>query len=88
MRGQVRHLLAVYAALLALLALTTGSALVNLGALNTPLNIAISVAKTLLILWFFMELRGASGLIRLAAVMGFYWLMILLTLGMADWVTR
>lgn len=84
----MRHLLAVYVALMALLALTTGSALVDLGAFNTPLNIGISIAKTSLILWFFMDLRGAAGLVRLAAVIGFYWLMILLTLAMADWVTR
>lgn len=77
-----------WAALLVLLAATTGLAFVPLGALNLPVSLAIAVAKALVILAVFMELAKASQLTRVFAVAGFFWLGILLGLPAVDYLTR
>jgi cytochrome c oxidase subunit 4 len=77
-----------WAALLLLLATTTGAAFLPLGRLNIAVALAIAVAKAALVLVFFMELRRSSGLVRAFAVAGFFWLLILLTLTSADYLTR
>jgi cytochrome c oxidase subunit 4 len=84
----VGHFAKIGGALLGLLVLTIGAAYLNLGPLNTPIAFAISAAKALLILIYFMELRAAGGLMRLFAVAGFFWLGIMLTLAMSDFLTR
>jgi cytochrome c oxidase subunit 4 len=83
-----RSLIWIYAALLALLAITIGSSFLHLGALNPAINIGVAFAKAALIFWVFMELREASGLVRLFAVAAACWLLILFFLGGADWLTR
>ena len=77
-----------FIALLILLAVTTAAAYVDLGPFNLPVAMLISVAKTLIIVLFFMHLRISSSLIHLAAVCGILWLMFLLVLMMADYATR
>lgn len=84
----VRHFATIGTILLGLLVLTVGAAYLNLGPLNTPVAFAISLAKAALILLYFMELRVADGLMRLFAVAGFFWLAIMLTLAMSDYLTR
>lgn len=78
----------VVLALLGLLALTIGAAYIDLGPLNTAVALAISAAKGALILLFFMDLRRAPGLLRLAAGVGFFWLGILLAHTLSDYLTR
>ena len=51
---------------MALLAGTTASSFVALGPWNTVLNFAIACAKAGLVAAIFMQLRGASALVRLA----------------------
>ncbi len=77
-----------FIALMVLLIATTGLAYIDFGALNLPIALTISVAKTLLIILFFMEVRHASRLTWLFAGAGFFWLMILLGLAMSDYATR
>jgi cytochrome c oxidase subunit 4 len=77
-----------WAALVLLLATTTGAAFLPLGRLNLFVALAIAAAKALLVLIVFMELRRSSGLVRAFAVAGFFWLLILLTLTSADYLTR
>ena len=74
--------------LLGLLLLTVGAAYIDLGALNTAVAMLISLAKGALILLFFMHLRHGSGLIRIAALAGFFWLGILFVLAFSDFLTR
>jgi cytochrome c oxidase subunit 4 len=76
------------AALLGLLALTIGAAYVDLGPFNTIVAMSISVAKGLLIVLFFMHVRGSGRLIWIAAATGFFWLGIMLVLAMSDFATR
>lgn len=76
------------AALLGLLVLTIAAAYVDLGPLNTVVALSISVAKGLLIILFFMHVKGGSRLIWIAAATGFFWLGIMLVLSMSDFLTR
>ena len=82
-----RNLL-VWVALLGLLALTAGTALVPMGAFNTLANMAIAVAKAALVLLFYMRLRSESPLVRLFAAAGFAWLSVLIGLGLTDVLLR
>jgi cytochrome c oxidase subunit 4 len=84
----IGHYAKVTAALLGLLAATIVLAYVNLGPLNSAVALLISAAKAALILLFFMHLRRASGLTRLAAALGFFWFGILLAHTLSDYLTR
>lgn len=81
------HLL-VLAALLVLLGLSAGSALLPLGVFNTIANLGIAVCKALLVLAFFMRLRWDNPLLRIVASAGFAWLAVLIALALADVLTR
>jgi cytochrome c oxidase subunit IV len=78
----------VAAALAALLVLTVVAAQFDLGHLNTPIALAIAVAKAALIAIFFMNLRYGSPLVRVFAGGAFFWLAILIMLSLADVLTR
>jgi cytochrome c oxidase subunit 4 len=78
----------IFIALMALLAATICAAYVDLGALNLPIAMTISIAKTLLIILFFMHVRQGTRLTWLFAGAGFFWLMLLLGLAMSDYATR
>ena len=78
----------VTAALFILLGVTVGAAYVNLGALNTPVAMLISLSKATLIVLFFMHVRGANPLIQVFVLVGFFWLGIMLTLTLSDFLTR
>jgi cytochrome c oxidase subunit 4 len=76
------------AALMALLALTWTLGYVNLGLFNLPIALCISFAKTILIILFFMHIKGSSRLLHLAAVTGLVWLFIMLLLTLGDYHSR
>jgi cytochrome c oxidase subunit 4 len=78
----------VWIGLLALLILTLGSAYVSLGWLNGVVNLAIAVAKALLVMAFFMHLRSSHYVLRLFAAAGFFWLAILIGLSLSDFLAR
>jgi cytochrome c oxidase subunit 4 len=84
----VKHYALTGASLLALLGLTVGVAYVDLGCLNTPLAMMISAAKAAIIILFFMHVRGASGLVKLLAVAGFFWLAMMFALAFSDFAAR
>lgn len=80
--------LRVWAALMALLVLTVASSFVHLRGFNAAANLAIAGAKAALVATFFMHLRDRPALVRLAAVIGVVWLMILIGLSLSDVLTR
>ena len=75
-------------ALLALLALTWTIAYVDLGPFNLIIVLAIAITKALLIALFFMHIKGGSRVLRLAAVAGVMWLLILISLTLTDYISR
>jgi cytochrome c oxidase subunit 4 len=84
----VRTILAAWAALLALLALTIAASFAPLGHVLPYVSYAIAIGKTAIVAWIFMELRGRDGLQRIALAAGFAWLAILFVLVFADTLTR
>ena len=75
-----------FIALMALLAITWSVGYVDLGPFN--LVFALAIAKAVLIMLFFMHIRGGSKLLHFVAVAGVLWLLILLSLVLGDYVTR
>lgn len=78
----------IFAALLALTALTVWVAYLDLGPVNTPLAVVIASVKALLVVIFFMHLNHATALVRIWAGAALVGLLILLVLLMSDLVTR
>lgn len=77
-----------WAGLLALLGLTVVLSYQPLGSFNFPVAMTIAAIKAGLVAAIFMELRHRSGLVRAFAGAGFFWLAILLWLGLMDFMTR
>lgn len=86
--SSVKQYVQITAALLGLLLLTVGVAYIDLGPFNTVVAMLISLVKGALILLVFMHLRHGSGLVRVAALAGFFWLGILFVLAFSDFLTR
>lgn len=81
--------LAIGASLLILTATTVGAAFVNLGPFNPVIALLIATIKALLVVLFFMHVKGASEKLTGAVVVsGFFFLAILLSLSLADYLTR
>ncbi len=79
----------IFGALLLLTLATAGVAFVDLGGeLNTIAALTIAIVKALLVILFFMHVRYSSRLTWVFAGAGFFWLLILLTLTMADPLSR
>ena len=80
--------LGIWAGLMALLTLTIVYAYLPGLPLKTEAALAIGAAKALLIAMFFMQLRNAAALVRLAAGAGLVWLAFLYLFTFADVATR
>jgi cytochrome c oxidase subunit 4 len=79
----------IFGALVALTLLTTAAAYAPMPrALHTPVAFAIASAKATLVLLFFMHLWYSQRLIWLVAFGSLFWLLIMLTLTFADYMTR
>jgi cytochrome c oxidase subunit 4 len=68
---------------------TVGAAFVNLGPFNPIIALLIATIKATVVVLFFMHVKGASEKLTGAIVVsGFFFLAILLTLSLADYLTR
>jgi cytochrome c oxidase subunit 4 len=86
--NSVKHYALVTAGLLGLLGLTVGAAYVHFGPFNTAIAMLISVSKALLIVVFFMHARQATPLTRVFICAGFFWLGLLITLTLGDYLAQ
>ena len=86
--ARARTYVFVWIALIGLLLLTLGSAYMRLGALNPAINLVIAGCKALLVMYFFMHLRSAHHMLRIAAAAGFFWLALLIGLSLTDFLAR
>jgi cytochrome c oxidase subunit IV len=76
-------------ALLALTAITVFAAFVNLHAWNPVVALTIASVKAILVVLFFMHVKGASEkMTKVIIFFGVFFLFLLLTLTMADYGTR
>ena len=78
----------VWLALMVLLFSSLGSAYLKLGIGNLVAGIAIAVLKTALVVWLFMELKVASGMVRVVGLTGLFMLSVLFLLSGVDYRTR
>jgi cytochrome c oxidase subunit 4 len=86
--ASLRVYISTWIGLMVLFALTLASSFVPLHGFNTAVNVAIAVAKAALVALIFMRLRTSSALVRLAALAGLVWLLILIGLSFTDLLTR
>ena len=84
----VRTYLVVFGILLVLTAVTVVTALNDLGVLNTIVALTIAVTKAVLVVLYFMHVRGSPRLTKLVVVSGLFWLLLLFGLTMGDYLTR
>ncbi len=85
---RTRTLLLTWGGLLCLTLLTSLLGLVDLGGLSLPVAVLIASTKAALIGLFFMEVLFDSKLVRVSAAVGIFWLLILITITLSDYLTR
>src|SRR5467141_3413640 len=78
----------VFAALIALTLLTVGMSFLDLGAWPTMGGVFIGAVKATLVGLFFMHLLHSSRASWLAVLAGLFWVLILMTLTLSDYLTR
>ena len=79
---------AVFAALIVGTVLTYAAARVDMGALNNVVMLTIALTKAMLVILFFMHVRWGTRLTWLVVASGFFWLLIMFSITMADYLTR
>ena len=79
---------AIFATLMVCTGLTVWIAFFDLGPLNIVAALVIAVFKATLVVLFFMHVRYSSRLTWVVVAGGVFWLGILLTLTLGDYVTR
>ena len=80
--------LAIWLALLVLLAISAASAYMPLGHFNAPLNLLIAAVMVLLLAAYLMNLRASNALVRLIAASGLFWLIFMFALTFTDYLSR
>ncbi len=78
----------IFATLIVLTGVTVVIARMDLGALNTPVALAIAGFKATLVILFFMGVKYNTPLTKVVAASGFLWLIILFGITMGDYLTR
>jgi cytochrome c oxidase subunit IV len=78
----------VFGALMVLTIATVLVAEVNLGPLNDIVAMAIAVTKAVLVILIFMHVKDSSVLTKITVVAGFFWLLIMISLTLVDYLTR
>ena len=67
---------------------TWGIAFVDLGIWNPVVALAIACTKAVLVILFFMHVIYSNKLTKLTVAAGFFWLLIMITMSMSDYLTR
>lgn len=67
---------------------TWAIAFLDLGILNPIVALAIACTKATLVILFFMHIRYSDRLTKITISAGFFWLMILITLSLSDYLSR
>jgi len=80
--------LLAWIALVALGAVSLGSAYLPLGAGNVAVNLLIAVVMAIVLAVFLMDLQNAKTLIRVVAVTGVFWMIFMFVLTFSDYLSR
>ncbi len=84
----IKLYLAIFAALMVLTAFTVWVAFLDLGPANSIVALGVAVTKATLVVLFFMHVKYSSRLTWLVVASGFFFLLIMIALTMADIVSR
>ena len=84
----VKAYLGVVSCLFVFTAITVLAAFVDLGWVNTPVALTIAIFKASIVVLFFMHVRYNSPLMWVVSGSGFFFLLILLSLTLQDYVSR
>ena len=91
MSGHVAPLKLYFGVFLILLlgtALTVLVAFYDLGALNNIVMLTIAIVKATFVVLYFMHVRWSTRLTWVIVASGFFWLMIMFTFTMTDYISR
>jgi cytochrome c oxidase subunit 4 len=80
--------IAVGAALLVLTATTVGVSFIDLGIFNPIVALAIAVIKAVLVVLFFMHVKYSTKLTKLTVIAGVFVFLGLISMTMADYISR
>jgi cytochrome c oxidase subunit 4 len=78
----------VFSTLMALTGITVAVAYIDLGPINAIAAIVIACVKAMIVVLYFMHVKFGTRLVKLTVVAGLYWMGILLTLTLSDYLTR
>ena len=78
----------IFGALIVGTILTVVVAKFDLGPFNNIVMLTVACAKALLVVLYFMHVRWSSRLTWVVAASGFFWLIIMFTLTMQDYMSR
>jgi cytochrome c oxidase subunit IV len=67
---------------------TWAIAFVDLGIWNPVVALTIAVIKAVLVILFFMHVYYSNKLTKLTVAAGFFWLLIMITMSLSDYLTR
>jgi len=84
----VRVYFGIFAALMALTALTVGAAFLDLGPANNFVALTIAVVKSTLVILYFMHVKGNTKLVSVIILSGVFFLLVLFLFLAADYGTR
>jgi len=86
--SSVRLYVVIFLALMAGTALTVWAAFQDLGAFNNVVMLTIAVVKATLVVMYFMHVRYSTRLTTMTVLAGVFFLLILFSLTMADYMSR
>ncbi len=78
----------IFIALMVFTIATVWVSRIDLGALNTPIALAIAVIKATLVILFFMHVIHSTRLTWVVILASLFWLALLFVLTLADYLTR
>jgi len=78
----------IFGALIVGTCMTWAIAFVDLGAFNPVVALAIACIKATLVILYFMHVRYSDRMTMVTVAAGFFWLLILITLSLSDYLSR
>ena len=84
----VKNYVLVFLILIALTITTVAVSKVELGEFNFIVAMTIAVIKAVLVILFFMHVKGSSAMTKLFVGAGFFWMAILLVFVLSDYLSR
>lgn len=79
----------IFAILMALLVVTVGAAFIPWGSrIGIVIAMAVAITKAVLVVMYFMHVKGSSGLTKVFVVAGLAWLAILMGITLAEYHSR